>query len=100
MDDLKKACLIVLENNPGQYIQCILEYEDVYEFTMVDNGKEPNGLIMFDTFPAVEKGTLKYLGRLEAFDQHFKGDYKKLDIPDIEEIDFFKIIGFKKPNNI
>ena len=41
MDDLKKACLIVLDNNPGQYIQCILEYEDVYEFTMIDNGKEP-----------------------------------------------------------
>ncbi len=61
MDDLKKACLIVLDNNPGQYIQCILEYEDVYEFTMVDNGKEPNEPIMFNTFPAVEKGTLFFI---------------------------------------
>ncbi len=81
MDNLKKACQIVIDKNPGQYIQCILEYADVYEFAMVDDGKEPNELIMFSTFPAIEKNTLKYLGRLEAFDPHFNGEFKKCDIP-------------------
>ena len=77
MISLKDACEQVLKNNPKCYINCVNEYEKVYEFIVV--GKrirvEDYGL-MLSTI-AVEKETGVYLGYISICDPLYDGPYKQ-----------------------
>ena len=85
MNDIKEACELVLKKNPNKIIKCILEFDEVYQFTLANENEELNELCMYDKTPTVKKDTFEYLGELEPFDAYFMGDFKKVDLPKTEE---------------
>lgn len=85
MTTLKEACKKMLVARPNQYIHCVNEFAETFEFVMVPNGmkrEDMQGTLCTD---AVDKkdGTVRdtWMG-----DKLFKGNYKQYDRDYIENL--------------
>ena len=86
MVDLKQACDKVLSVHPGEYIHVVNEYEDAYQFILLNEGEEMTGATFVFNTPGVIKSTGILIDDACDMDDIFKGDYKQYTRSDIERL--------------
>lgn len=85
MTSLVDACRKVLAQNPNKYIHCVNEFDDVYQFIMLNNGENNEGVSIICDTPMIDKksGVLKDGTMLDAFKM---GEYTQYSRDEIESI--------------
>lgn len=87
MITLKEACKIVLSKHPLEYIHCVNEYDETYQFILGTKGEKfTNGSSgLFDT-PGIYKNTGELKDDAWLGDDIFKGDYKQYSSEDLDKL--------------
>lgn len=85
MTELTEACRRVLKENPNKYIHCVNEFDDVYQFVMLDNGVDVEDVSFVCDTPMINKksGELVNGTMLDAFEL---GDYVQYTRTEIERM--------------
>lgn len=85
MVTLKEACEIAKKALPGYYIHCVDEFENVYLFVMVLNGRTITEMDCGTAADIVDKRTGKYEFS-DIGDKRLQGDYKQYRREDLEKL--------------
>ena len=86
MINLKEACQIILSKHPGKGIHVVNEWENVFEFILLNKeeiGSKPSGILPIST---VNKKTGEVTDNLWGYEDVFQGDYKHYTHSDLERL--------------
>ena len=81
MITLDEACASILSKYPSEYIHNINEYDEVYQFFMMNNNEVITDTTFFCTTPIVDKKTGGIIEDVCIVDDIVQGDYKRVAIP-------------------
>lgn len=85
MIGLMEACQRVLDKNPNKHIHCVNEFDDLYQFIMINDGESIEEVSFICDTPMISKksGELKDGTILDSFKM---GDYVQYTREQIESI--------------
>lgn len=84
MITLKDAAALVLSKHPDKYIHVVNEYDDWYQFVLLNNGETVGPMTFIFYTPAVNKHTGVLNDEATIMDDFTEGDYKQYTKEDIE----------------
>jgi hypothetical protein len=86
MITLKDAVELVLSKHPDQYIHGVNEYDDWYQFILLNKGETIGPMTFIFHTPAVNKRTGVLNNEATIMDDFTEGDYKQYSKEDIESL--------------
>lgn len=86
MFGLKEACQKVLTKHPGEYIHIVNEFNDSYQFVLLNNGEDANSVSCIYWSPAIIKSNGELID--DAYFGHpiFQGEYTQYTRTEIENL--------------
>ena len=84
MINLKEACRLVLSKHPGEYIHVVNEYENAYEFILLNKDEEPDEFISILCATVINKQTGQIKDSLLGMDPTCQGRYKQYAKEELE----------------
>ena len=85
MITLKEAYNKVLYKHPKEYVHHVNEYNNYYQFILLNEGEKiTDNLFIFNT-PAVNKQTGELINDATIVDDIFKGNYERVSLSPTEE---------------
>ena len=85
MITLKEAYNKVLSKHSKEYVHHVNEYNNYYQFILLNKGEKiTDGTFIFNT-PAVSKQTGELIDDATIVDDIFKGNYEKVSLSQTEE---------------
>ncbi len=85
MTELIEACRKVLNKKPNKYIHCVNEFDNVYQFVMLDNGVDIKDVSFVCNTPMIDKRSGKLMGGT-MLDALKMGDYIQHTREEIESL--------------
>lgn len=86
MIGLKEACQVILKRHPNEYIHVVNEYEDAFQFCMLNNGEELTDTTTIFWTPTVYKSDGRIDEKIHILDDKLNGEYIQHTRDEIESL--------------
>lgn len=86
MISLREACQKILAAHPKEYIHVVNEYDNVYQFCLLNKGEIVTDTTFIFWTPAVVKSDGRIIEKLCGVEKIFNGEYKQYNKEYIENL--------------
>lgn len=86
MIGLKEACQVILKEHPNEYIHVVNEYEDAFQFCMLNKGEEITDTTFIFWTPTVYKSDGRIDESVHILDRKLLGKYTQHTREEIDSI--------------
>ncbi len=86
MVNLTEACQIILATHPNEYIHVVNEYENVFQFILLNKGEEVTDTTFVFWTPTINKIDGKCIEDVCGIEDVFQGEYTQYSRDEIESI--------------